>query len=564
MTTRPTPDNHSDSTPSRSEIENALSGRTKRNIQTTKRPKAEPFDLSVPPRRQQVIGGKLGGVSKRNKFGVFSRYSDIRIVNWVALGVVALILAVFFWPSIKDPTKEIDSPEQLSHVRLGETDLSETEQADLLKSENKNPELSFSRTSDIDRAKDFREQEVLDTNIRTLLDQAKNHISKGLYTQPANNNATAAYKQILVIAPNNVAAKQGIEFIKSRFLDIGYVELENNKLSQAEKTLQKIASINPKSDAYNDLSNAIDNWKTQNKIKQFNEKGASALKTQNFILPAKENSLYYFKQALQLNPNDETALEGIQEVANNFVQQANESILAGQSEAAAAHLSTISIIDPEHESISSLEELLAAAIALEAQAASENANASTSDNNDNLAQSNPNQAQNRQTLEQQTFDKQYLKQGLEAYYQGEYLKAAALLQPLADKGIARAQFRLAYMHYLGRGFTQDTNIANAMIKTAMPAIQKFADDNRAWAQSDLGSLYEDGLVLERDFNQAVAWYRSAAEQGYPGAQTNLGIMYARGRGVSVNRKIAIEWFRKAANQGDNAAKRNLIALGVQN
>jgi len=78
----------------------------------------------------------------------------------------------------------------------------------------------------------------------------------------------------------------------------------------------------------------------------------------------------------------------------------------------------------------------------------------------------------------------------------------------------------------------------------------------------LGSLYEDGLVLPRDFGEAVYWYRSAAEQGYPGAQTNLGFMYARGLGVTASRRTAIQWFQRAAKQGDNVAIRNLEALGV--
>ena len=70
------------------------------------------------------------------------------------------------------------------------------------------------------------------------------------------------------------------------------------------------------------------------------------------------------------------------------------------------------------------------------------------------------------------------------------------------------------------------------------------------------------MVLARDYGEAVYWYRTAAEQGYPGAQTNLGIMYARGRGVTTSRRTAIEWFQRAAKQGDLAAQRYLEALGV--
>ena len=118
------------------------------------------------------------------------------------------------------------------------------------------------------------------------------------------------------------------------------------------------------------------------------------------------------------------------------------------------------------------------------------------------------------------------------------------------------------MYYLGRGFDKNRQEADRVVRAALPAIQKFADEGRVWAQSDIGSLYEDGLVLPRDYGEAIYWYRSAAEQGYPGAQTNLGIMYARGRGVVESRSTAIEWFQRAAKQGDIAARRNLESMGI--
>lgn len=572
MTTRPSSDGQQDSAPSRSEIERALSGRTKRNTRKAKRPEIESFDLSVPPRRQQVIGGKLSGVSKRNKYGIFSRYSDISIANWVALFVVGMIIAAFFWPNTKDPIREIDSPEQLAQAQLGETDLTQSEQADLLDSENDNTELEFSRTSDLERANSFRDQEVEDIQIRTLLDNAKKHISNARYLQPITGNAVKSYKEILLIDPQNSAAKRGLQFIEGHFLDTGILALEKNDLKEAEVALEELASINKNSDEYQDLSDSIKKWEIISQIGSFNELGTEAFDSQNLILPARKNALYYFKQALKLDETNETAIAGIQRVANDFVEQANLAIISKEYQAAAAHLATISIIDPEHKSIKTLDTALNRALRVEQKAAEKRtaqANSSSqqtagSPTRVSVSQGDSTRTLSRQTIEQQTFDKQYLKEGLEAYYQGDYLKAASLLQPLADKGIARAQFRLAYMYYLGRGFDKDTVTADSMIRAALPAVQKFADDNRPWAQSDLGSLYEDGLVLARDFSKAVTWYRSAAEQGYPGAQTNLGMMYARGRGVDSNQATAIEWFKKAANQGDNVAKRNLIAMGVNN
>jgi uncharacterized protein len=57
--------------------------------------------------------------------------------------------------------------------------------------------------------------------------------------------------------------------------------------------------------------------------------------------------------------------------------------------------------------------------------------------------------------------------------------------------------------------------------------------------------------------QALTWYRTAAEQGFPPAQNALGLMYREGRGVEQNKEKAVEWYRKAAKQKFAKAMFNL-------
>ncbi len=553
---------------SRSEIEDALTGRTRRNKPKSRPEPVDELNLNAPPRRQQVIGGKLSGVSKRSKYGIFSRYSDASIVNWVAGAIALLILAAFFWPQQNDSTKEVAGAGINLAPQLGETDLSREEQVDFIESESNAD--GFSRDNDLERAGEYREQDAIDLQIRALLQEAKLQIQQGHLTQPENNNATNTYRAVLALKPNNIAAKQGLESIVSQFSASGYAALEQGNISVAQSALRKLNSLEAGSDESRELRSAIDQWKANKEIQDLLEEANQALASGDLILPASRNALALYRQVLALDENNQSALDGVQSVADSFVQQANDAVLNGQYEAASAHLATVSIIDPENSSIALVEAMIARAkpIAEQALAAQEALERQNQDVAPSSVPSNPTTlARDTKTpptvsSEQETFDRQYLKQGLEAYYAGDYDTSAALLQPLADKGIARAQFRLAYMHYLGRGFNRDRAVADQMIRAALPAIQRFADDGRAWAQSDLGSLYEDGLVLPRNYTDAVYWYRSAAEQDYPGAQTNLGIMYARGRGVAASRRTAIEWFRRAAEQGDSVAQRNLEALGA--
>ena len=116
--------------------------------------------------------------------------------------------------------------------------------------------------------------------------------------------------------------------------------------------------------------------------------------------------------------------------------------------------------------------------------------------------------------------------------------------------IAEAQVRLGQMYEGGLGVTQDDEQAALWYRRA-------ADPGYAPAQNSLGHLYENGRGVPRDYVEAVEWYRKAATQGFAAAQNNLANAYALGRGVPKNEARAVAWYRKAADQGYAVAQANL-------
>lgn len=104
-----------------------------------------------------------------------------------------------------------------------------------------------------------------------------------------------------------------------------------------------------------------------------------------------------------------------------------------------------------------------------------------------------------------------------AYERSDYTQAARLFSPLADQGVASAQFYLGVMHEKGRGVRQD-------------------------------------------YQTALTWFQKAAAQGYAGPQSNLALMYERGRGVRKDLVRALMWYHLAAamlkgDEGKAALKR---------
>ena len=77
-----------------------------------------------------------------------------------------------------------------------------------------------------------------------------------------------------------------------------------------------------------------------------------------------------------------------------------------------------------------------------------------------------------------------------------------------------------------------------------------AKQGLAQAQYRIGSLYESGLGVTRDFTEASKWYRRAARQGHVIAQHMVGLTYAYGLGVPRDVVTAHMWLDLAAANGD--------------
>ncbi|MBI5437738.1 MAG: sel1 repeat family protein [Nitrosomonadales bacterium] len=137
-----------------------------------------------------------------------------------------------------------------------------------------------------------------------------------------------------------------------------------------------------------------------------------------------------------------------------------------------------------------------------------------------------------------------------AYIEGDYIKAAKLYRPMAEKGDAEAQLILGSMHDAGLGVPQD-------FKEAAKWYRMASEQGNAKAQSKLGSMYDIGLGVPQDHKERIKWWRLAAEQGEAFAQLNLGAIYDHGKDVPQDFKEAVKWYRLAAEQGNVFAQEKL-------
>jgi TPR repeat protein len=75
----------------------------------------------------------------------------------------------------------------------------------------------------------------------------------------------------------------------------------------------------------------------------------------------------------------------------------------------------------------------------------------------------------------------------------------------------------------------------------------------AQASFNLGILYEDGLGVLQDNQQAIVHYEKAAQAGSSKAQYRLGLLYSAGLKIPKDDIKADKWLAAAAAQGDDDA-----------
>ena len=145
--------------------------------------------------------------------------------------------------------------------------------------------------------------------------------------------------------------------------------------------------------------------------------------------------------------------------------------------------------------------------------------------------------------------------GVDAYQAGDYKTALKEFRPLAEQGLADAQFNLALMYEHGEGVVQD-------YKKALKWYRLAAEQGDATAGHQLGVMHHYGWGVKTNYKEALRFYRLAAPQVVQ-SQYSLGAMYYQGQGVDQDIVIAYMWFYVAAENGNPRSKGNINVLAKE-
>jgi hypothetical protein len=117
-----------------------------------------------------------------------------------------------------------------------------------------------------------------------------------------------------------------------------------------------------------------------------------------------------------------------------------------------------------------------------------------------------------------------------------------------------AVFRVLLSFVLTAGLIAIPALAQQSIQEPPPAVSDLlrrAERGDIAAQISLGSMYIQGGMVPRNYEEAAKWFRKAAERGHRIAQSLLGSLYAEGSGVPKDPVEAYMWFTLSLSMGES-------------
>ena len=148
-----------------------------------------------------------------------------------------------------------------------------------------------------------------------------------------------------------------------------------------------------------------------------------------------------------------------------------------------------------------------------------------------------------------------LAKGIQAFENKDYAIALAELAPLAKENNLEAMNYLGQMYEFGLGVDVDEQEALKLY-------------NRCADQGNLSCVDSRRAYKDKGYKIELETVQPAAEGGDATAQNRLGEMYEFGYGVKRDPAKAIEWYKRAADQGLVIAQHNIgrsynFGTGVQ-
>lgn len=170
-----------------------------------------------------------------------------------------------------------------------------------------------------------------ESTLASLLDQADNYYDQHRFLYPKDKNAHDLYRQVLKLDPDNQQAQRGIQNIIAYYQDAAETQIANKKFDKAKRIINNIAKIDAGSPVVRGLRNKLNNAGQQSnnqaKIDSWLNLARKAYNAKQYSTPPRKNAIYYYRKALEMDPDNMIARNGIINVENQYKSMVDLAVL---------------------------------------------------------------------------------------------------------------------------------------------------------------------------------------------------------------------------------------------
>ena len=199
--------------------------------------------------------------------------------------------------------------------------------------------------------------ETLQAEIDAMLKSARELHSSGNLIMPTMNNAASIYQQVLSTDVENSIARQGLETINAQVLADFRTVMAAKDFAMANEILEAAIEVGLASTTIGELRNELDEGLRQTAVAAGMVQEAKALYTLGYVTePAEKNAVTILREALRFDPNNNEAVNLLQQCSARLARVAQDAHEAGFRDQAELYLELALFVTPNKLELSELQE----------------------------------------------------------------------------------------------------------------------------------------------------------------------------------------------------------------
>ncbi|PID43906.1 MAG: hypothetical protein CSA52_03005 [Gammaproteobacteria bacterium] len=177
--------------------------------------------------------------------------------------------------------------------------------------------------------------------LKSLIASGEQALKEGRLVSPPGNNALEYFERVLEEDPANLGAIQGKENIGMRYIEWSRKAIAGKNFAQADKYLQQAKKISSAQIEIVTVERLLkETRQTSDKVEALLARAESATKRGRLTRPKSDNALSYYQMALDMEPQNKKAKDGMKMLESRFEKLVNRAIRNNRFEQANRYLNT--------------------------------------------------------------------------------------------------------------------------------------------------------------------------------------------------------------------------------